>query len=483
MTTARDGGPRRPVAVVGAVVAVASAVAAVRIGLEAAGSPWAQVGLVVDAGAALLTGAVALVIMRRPRDPRSRLAWALLVAFPLAWLVAPAAWLVGATGVADAARGTAVLLAGTSWWFASRVGGSLSRLRPVVDGGIGAAAALVLAWDGPLSAAWAEAGGGAHGTVAVALPVAAAGTAVLGAAITVTEMTPGRRVRPTLFVGAMLVMAASDVAWALGLPPFWAAAWVVLAMAMRLEVGVTPRVVRVPTRGRLVYLPYALIVPSAIVLAVRAGTDRLSSAQIAGGLAIVGLLVARQHLSLLENDHLVARLEETERLLRHRAMHDSLTGLPGRAALHEHLTRLAGAHTPEARPLAVAFLDVDDFKRTNDRHGHAAGDAVLVEVAHRLLAALPHDAGAFASRLGGDEFAVVVTGPAAADADGLADRLAARVSGPVEVGATPVAIRVSVGAATVARGPFTPSSLLHAADLAMYAIKRSRPESEDDGSP
>ncbi len=474
MTTRRGPWLPHAVAAVGGIVAVGAAVVAVRVGLHASGPTGARVGLVVDIALAAVAGLVARGVLRRPRDRRSRIAWIKLAMFPFVWLLAPVAWLVGAPDVVgDVARAWAVLLVGGSWWFASRVGGLLSQIRPAVDGGIGAAAALTLGWEGPLSAAWTASGGGGHGVVAVALPVASAGAAVLGATITVTEMPPARWPRPALFVLAMLVMIASDVSWAVDGAPFWAAGWAMYALAMRMQFGLTPRVVRVPTRGRLVYLPYALIAPSVVVLAVQVVGGEVSPPQIGAGLAIVALLVLRQHVTLLENDRLVARLEETERLLRHRATHDSLTGLPGRAALHEHLSALATPRTPDERPLAVAFVDVDDFKGTNDRYGHASGDAVLVEVARRLVAALPHDdPQAFAARLGGDEFAVVVTGPAADDCAGLAERLTRALSGAVRVGTVAVDVQVSVGAATVAGGALVPSALLHDADLAMYAVKR-----------
>lgn len=476
MLTGRGPTPRHIGARAGVVLAVAAGVAAARLALATADPPWPHLGLLVDAAAAVAAGLSARTVLRRPRDRRSKLAWSLLTAFPFVWLAAPVAWLLDAPdAVPDTARAAAVLLVASSWWFASRVGGTLSRVRPAVDGGIGAAAALILAWDGPLSAAWTAAGGGLHGSVAVGLPVAMVGAAVLGAAITVTEMPSGRRLRTSIFVLALLVLAAADVAWAVDGRPFWAAGWAAYAIAMRMQLGLTPRIVRRPTRGRLVYLPYALITPSVVVLALQARVGPVASPQVAAGLVVVGLLIVRQHVTLLENDRLVARLEETERLLRHRATHDALTGLPGRAALHEHLSSLAGARTPDARPLAVAFADVDRFKATNDRHGHAAGDAVLVEVAQRLLAALPEaEARTFAARLGGDEFALVVTGPTAARPDALAERLTWALSGPVPVGTTPVGVHVSVGAAGVARGDLSPSALLHEADLAMYAVKRAR---------
>ena len=99
-----------------------------------------------------------------------------------------------------------------------------------------------------------------------------------------------------------------------------------------------------------------------------------------------------------------------EQHLEHRANHDSLTGLPNRAWLLDHLhDRLA-----QDEPLLVAFVDLDGFKGVNDRMGHAAGDDVLAAVAGGLAAALePHER---VARVGGDEFVVVA--PLAADGGG-----------------------------------------------------------------
>ena len=474
MATRRGPGARRYATIAGVVMAVAG----VRLALAAAGPEPARLGLLVDIAAALATAHTARSVRRHPRDRRSRFAWVTLTAFPLVWLVAPVVWLLGGPeALAVASRATAVLLVAASWWAAARVGGTLSRVRPLVDGGIGAAAAVVLAWHGPLSTAWERAGAGPAGVAAVGLPVAVAGVAFFGASVTVSEMPAGRRARPMLFVVGLLLIAASDVAWAHGAAPVWAAGWTSYTLSMRTQLGLTPRVARRPTRGRQVYLPYALIGPSAAVIAVQSRTGDVEHVQVAAGLAIVVLLLARQHVTLLENDRLVARLEETERLLRHRATHDALTGLPGRAALHEHLASLASRPAGNRPPVAVAFVDVDDFKEVNDRYGHATGDAVLVEVARRLTGTLPCElTGAFAARLGGDEFALVVVGEAATECEELERRLTTALEGPLAVGATSLPVNLSVGVAGVDGGALVPSDLLHAADLAMYARKRTRAE-------
>lgn len=471
MPTPRPGSCR-VATTLGVVVAVVGA----RVGLDLAGPAWARVGLVLDALAALAVVAVAFVVAHRRRDGRSRRAWLTLAAFPLAWVLAPVAWLTGLPGwVADVGRTLAVLLIASSWWYASRAGGPLSRVRFAVDGAIGSVALLALGWGVLLSDAWQHAGGGLHGTTAVALPLMTVGVVVMGLGVTVTEMRPVHRDRPALFLAAMLVLASADLAWATGRPTFWAAGWVGYALAMHSQTGTTPRVVVAPHRGVALYLPYLLVGPAVVVLVIRFRAGTMTTTEIVAGLAIVVLLLVRQHVTLAENAELVLRLEDSQRRLRYQATHDALTGLPGRAALQERLAEAAAGQRLAPARVALAFVDVDAFKHVNDWFGHAAGDAVLVEVARRLVAAGEGlGDGTYAARLGGDEFAVLALGPAAADPAALAAALSAAGDGVVDAAGAAIPVRLSVGVAGVDRTEFTPSELLHEADLAMYEVKRAR---------
>ena len=91
--------------------------------------------------------------------------------------------------------------------------------------------------------------------------------------------------------------------------------------------------------------------------------------------------------------------------MRHEALHDPLTGLANRTLLRDRLEHALARSAREDLPTGVLFIDLDEFKDVNDRYGHAAGDAVLVELAGRLRAAVrPADT---VARLGGDEFIVV----------------------------------------------------------------------------
>ncbi|MGZ2485163.1 diguanylate cyclase (GGDEF)-like protein/PAS domain S-box-containing protein [Rhizobium pisi] len=94
-----------------------------------------------------------------------------------------------------------------------------------------------------------------------------------------------------------------------------------------------------------------------------------------------------------------------EAKLAHLAMHDSLTGLPNRAAFSRHIAARIAEATAES-PIALLYIDVDHFKHINDSKGHAAGDALLCQVSQRLMRLA--EEGDLVARLGGDEFAVVL---------------------------------------------------------------------------
>ncbi len=152
-----------------------------------------------------------------------------------------------------------------------------------------------------------------------------------------------------------------------------------------------------------------------------------------------------------------------EQHLEHRANHDSLTGLPNRAWLLDHLHARLDAH----ETVLLAFVDLDGFKPVNDRLGHAAGDRVLAACAAGLARAL--GPGERVARVGGDEF-VVVAAPDA-DVDQLRYRLRASIE---ELGvARHELVGASIGIACSSPGD-QPWDLLGRADAAMYHDKRHR---------
>jgi diguanylate cyclase (GGDEF)-like protein len=166
--------------------------------------------------------------------------------------------------------------------------------------------------------------------------------------------------------------------------------------------------------------------------------------------------------------------EEAKRQSQHRSEHDVLTGLPNRARFLRKLDKLLAARRG-ADAVAVLFLDLDGFKPVNDRHGHAAGDHVLSEVAARIHATIR---GAdLAARLGGDEF-VVAAPLAEADAElavcRMSAALRAAIAEPIEFKGHRLCVSVSVGAALCPRDCDGAAELVHRADEDMYAAKRHR---------
>ncbi|MGD0453691.1 MAG: EAL domain-containing protein [Solirubrobacteraceae bacterium] len=158
--------------------------------------------------------------------------------------------------------------------------------------------------------------------------------------------------------------------------------------------------------------------------------------------------------------------------LEHLALHDGLTGLANRTLFSDLVSRaLAGAKRTN-EPRAVLMMDLDGFKQVNDTLGHERGDSLLKQVADRLLATLRD--GDTVARLGGDEFGILLR-----DASDLsaAAAVALKIQQACErgflVGGETVHISPSVGIALCPEHGSSTDDLLHRADLAMYAAKRS----------
>ena len=165
--------------------------------------------------------------------------------------------------------------------------------------------------------------------------------------------------------------------------------------------------------------------------------------------------------------------KEAEIRLAHLALHDPLTGLPNRRALAEALERTIARSQRSGMPLAVLALDLDGFKAINDRYGHPAGDATLLEVSDRLRQIIRRSD--FVARLGGDEFAVIASelnGPAPVSR--LARRIGAALSTPIALRDAVAEIAVSIGVAFYPGDGETTEELLSRADAALYAAKRDR---------
>ena len=167
----------------------------------------------------------------------------------------------------------------------------------------------------------------------------------------------------------------------------------------------------------------------------------------------------------------VTERQAFEASLAHQASRDALTGLLNRRRLLELLSEdLLTSRTGVGEPPGLLFLDLDDFKQVNDELGHQAGDALLVEVSHRLREAVRE--GDVVSRFGGDEFAVLCRGlHDEADAGDVAWRVLDAVTGPVVLGATTVTVSGSLGVVVAGPSHLEAEDVLRDADIAMYQAK------------
>ncbi|HSP38448.1 MAG TPA: EAL domain-containing protein [Frankiaceae bacterium] len=171
--------------------------------------------------------------------------------------------------------------------------------------------------------------------------------------------------------------------------------------------------------------------------------------------------------------HDVTSRVEAERRLTHLAYHDQLTGLPNRTRLTEQLDLELLRARRTGRGVAVLYFDLDGFKDINDRHGHAAGDKVLVEAARRLRTSLR--AGDLVARHGGDEFVAVLADVPAEHAEAAARRAVdvavTSLNAPFEVDGQSITLGASVGVALFRTHGNSAVDLLVQADAAMYAAK------------
>ncbi len=161
--------------------------------------------------------------------------------------------------------------------------------------------------------------------------------------------------------------------------------------------------------------------------------------------------------------------DRAEAQLRHQALHDSLTGLPNRTMFHACVSEALEKAKRENLELHLLMLDLDRFKEINDTLGHAAGDELLKEVAHRLAATTR--ASDVIARLGGDEFSILVKNASARDLPEIADRVARCLEEPIAVDDLPLNVEVSIGMASFPADSADAQELLQRADVAMYLAK------------
>ena len=191
-----------------------------------------------------------------------------------------------------------------------------------------------------------------------------------------------------------------------------------------------------------------------------------------GSIIVVETRTAPVHGGLQGVSRDVTELRQLQDEMEAHALRDPLTGLANRRLFNELLAAGLARTQRSGRPLAVAFLDLDDFKNVNDTYGHDAGDIVLCETARRLLTIIR---GAdTVARVGGDEF-VIAYEPDDSDSINLIHRIDSALSAPINVTpTTAVSCPASIGIAETRNVGYNGAALLAAADEAMYEMKRAR---------
>ena len=293
---------------------------------------------------------------------------------------------------------------------------------------------------------------------------------------------PQRSVVPLrIFAGGLLVFIAADITYNyitvhssyVGGDPvdtLWFLALTILFVAAgsQLQAGPGRDTTPLPLvpAARPSALPYLAVAGSYLLLIVVGLRDVAFNplgGVLVGAVVLTVLVSARQFAALRDNGRLATRYAELASI-------DGMTGLYNRRHFME-LSEGAFAHAQRvSQPLVALMIDVDNFKRINDVHGHAVGDRVLTDLARSCREHVR--AGDIAGRYGGDEFIIMIPGTTSARAAQLAAGLTgppARVTG---ADGSPVAFTLSVGIAESAGCRDLPS-LLARADLAMYEAKRA----------
>ena len=159
-----------------------------------------------------------------------------------------------------------------------------------------------------------------------------------------------------------------------------------------------------------------------------------------------------------------------EARIRHLAHHDGLTNLPNRHAFQERLGMTIDAAAQKSSALALLYIDLDRFKPVNDLFGHAVGDALLIQVAKRILGELSSNE--MLARIGGDEFVLLLTSqPLPEKVSIVGMRLVEALKRPFQIEGHRIEIGASVGIALYPDDGANADTLMRAADAAMYRVK------------
>jgi diguanylate cyclase (GGDEF)-like protein len=166
----------------------------------------------------------------------------------------------------------------------------------------------------------------------------------------------------------------------------------------------------------------------------------------------------------------LAGMQTENKELEQKALHDPLTKLANRLLFNDRVRNALARRVEAGQSVAVMYIDLDDFKTVNDSLGHAAGDALLVQVADRMnVCVRPDDT---VARLGGDEFAVLMVEVSAEfEATAVAKRILDSLNTPFEIAGEVVWAHATIGIALAEPGKIEVADFLRRADLAMYTAK------------
>jgi len=183
---------------------------------------------------------------------------------------------------------------------------------------------------------------------------------------------------------------------------------------------------------------------------------------------VIGFFVHVADVSILKD--LERRLKIAKEKAEQLATHDFLPGLPNRVLLFDRISQAIAMAKRKQQMVAVLSLDIDDFKRVNDTHGHGAGDQLLVELAARMMSSLRESD--TVTRLGGDEFLLLAPEiESNTQAEAIASHLLKRIEDPFRLGELAQTITFSVGIALYPQDGTTAESLISSSDRALYAAK------------
>ncbi|WP_157517067.1 putative bifunctional diguanylate cyclase/phosphodiesterase [Mycobacterium sp. MS1601] len=441
----------------------------------------------------LLFGTVALcctVLAARSSMGRQRRGWTALAVGLACWVIGDAIWTfhelvlhvaVPFPGPADAGY-LAFPIAACVALVSFPVGYTgQSRARIFLDGVLVAGSLFVLSWALGLGTVF-RASAESVWTFVVSLAYPLSDLALLTTAtLVLARAQAAQRTAMLLLTAGLASMAVSDSAfvyliadsdYASGNPIDigYAAGLVLMALAA-LSAWRAPTLLHSPAAApssTALWLPY-LLLPLAIGVGLGASVDGPNDvpAFVAVAVLIAAVLI-RQFLVLSENRRLLA-------IMAQQALHDPLTGLANRVLLHRRLHEAIAQQRIDGSRVAVLCLDLDDFKLVNDSLGHAAGDAVLVAVAQRIVACVR--ATDTVARLGGDEFAVLLQdGPEPPVA--VARRIRRAFEAPFYLERQPWTLLPSIGVGVSDSAGASPDAIadtvLRHADVAMYAAKRGQ---------